>query len=61
MAKLHIRKDATGWLEGNVTKSDIPFFAKFFIGLGNEETVKSPPDLVDCMKRILTEMMAKYA
>lgn len=58
--KLHIRKDGTGWLDDNVPKSDIPFFAKFFIGLGYEATVKKPPVLVDCMKRMLSEIMAKY-
>lgn len=58
--KLHIRKDGTGWLEGNIQKSDIPFFAKFVIGLGNESTVKNPPELVKYMKQLLSEIMAKY-
>lgn len=58
--KLHIRKDGTGWLDGNISKGDVPFFAKFFIGLGHEVTVIHPPELVDCMKRVLTEIMAKY-
>jgi predicted DNA-binding transcriptional regulator YafY len=58
--KLHIRKDGTGWLEGNVSKSDIPFFAKFLIGMVTEATVRNPPELVDCMKRILSEIMDKY-
>jgi hypothetical protein len=46
--------------EGNVPKNDIPFFAKFFIGLGNEVTVKNPPELLDGIKRILSQLMAKY-
>lgn len=58
--KLHIRQDGTGWLEGNIPKSDILFFAKFFIGLGNEVTVRNPPELLDCIKRNLSELMAKY-
>jgi predicted DNA-binding transcriptional regulator YafY len=58
--KLHIRKEGTGWLDGNVPKGDIPFFAKFFIGLGIEATVSNPPELVDGMKRLLSEIMAKY-
>ncbi|NEW05730.1 WYL domain-containing protein [Paenibacillus sp. SYP-B3998] len=58
--KLHIRKDATGWLEGNVPRSDIPFLAKFIIGLGNEAMVTKPPELVNDMKRLLSEIMDKY-
>ncbi|NEW07389.1 YafY family transcriptional regulator [Paenibacillus sp. SYP-B3998] len=58
--KLHIRQDGTGWLEGNIRKSDIQFFAKFFIGLGNEVTVENPPELLDSIKRNLSELMAKY-
>ncbi|BBH24576.1 DeoR family transcriptional regulator [Paenibacillus baekrokdamisoli] len=57
---LHIRNNGTGWLEGNIPSSDLPFFAKFFIGLGNEATVKHPQELVEGMKRILAEIMAKY-
>lgn len=57
---LHIRKDGTGRLEGNVPKSDLLFYAKFFIGLGNEATVANPPELVGLIKQLLTELMAKY-
>ncbi|BBI33392.1 helix-turn-helix transcriptional regulator [Cohnella abietis] len=58
--KLHIRQDGTGWLEGSISKRDILFFAKFFIGLGNEATVTHPPELLECIKINLTELMAKY-
>lgn len=58
--KLHIRQDGTGWLEGNISKSDIQYFAKFFIGLGNEVNVKNPPELLESIKIYLTELMAKY-
>lgn len=58
--KLHIREDGTGWLEGSISKSDIPFFAKFFIGLGKEVTVKHPQELLDGIKRNLSELMDKY-
>jgi len=58
--KLHVREDGTGWLDNHVPKNSMLFFAKFFIGLGNDATVKNPPELVDCMKRMLSEIMAKY-
>jgi predicted DNA-binding transcriptional regulator YafY len=59
-SKLNIRKDGSGWLEDNVPKSDIPFMAKFIIGLGNDATAKNSPELVEHMKRLLSEIMAKY-
>lgn len=58
--KLHVREDGTGWLEGDIPVGDIPFFAAYFIGLGKEATVKRPQELIDCMKRQLAELMAKY-
>ncbi|NHN29228.1 helix-turn-helix transcriptional regulator [Paenibacillus agricola] len=58
--KLHIQKDGSGWLEGGIPKVDIPFFAKFFIGLGNDATVKNPPELIVHLKQIAAEIIAKY-
>ncbi|QYR20211.1 YafY family transcriptional regulator [Paenibacillus sp. sptzw28] len=57
---LHIREDGTGWLEGPIPQSDLAFYARFFIGLGNEATVKHPPELVGYMKRLFAEIMSKY-
>ncbi|PYI55586.1 helix-turn-helix transcriptional regulator [Paenibacillus flagellatus] len=57
---LHIREDGSGWLEGPVPGSDLAFYARFFVGLGNEATVKEPPELIDSMKRLFAELMAKY-
>ncbi|MBD0379934.1 hypothetical protein ICC18_07400 [Paenibacillus sp. WST5] len=57
---LHIREDGTGWLEGPIPQSDLAFYARFFIGLGNEATVKHPPELVLYMKRLFAEIMSKY-
>lgn len=58
----HIDKqlDGSGRLDQNVPAGEMMYFAKFFIGLGNEATVKEPRELVDRMKEILTEMLAKY-
>ncbi|MGG1658066.1 helix-turn-helix transcriptional regulator [Brevibacillus sp. NRS-1366] len=60
VAMLHIRPDGTGWLEGSISKSDILFFAKFFISLGKEVAVKYSPELLDCIKSYLSELTAKY-
>lgn len=58
--QLYIAEDGTGRLTGNVSKSDIPFYASFLIGLGNEATVKHPAELIDCIKQILSDIRSKY-
>ncbi|MFT9846759.1 helix-turn-helix transcriptional regulator [Aneurinibacillus sp. REN35] len=57
---LHTRPDGTGWLEGTIVKSDLSFFAKFFIGLCNEGTVEQPPELLGGIKRELSKLVDKY-
>lgn len=61
LPKLNIREDGTGWIDGDIREVDLSFYSKFFMGLGNEATVKEPVELIDRMKKILTEVMAKYA
>ncbi|MBW7453919.1 helix-turn-helix transcriptional regulator [Paenibacillus sepulcri] len=58
--ELHIREDGTGWLDDPISKNDLLFFARFFIGLGTAATVENPPELIDVMKEQLSEIMAKY-
>jgi predicted DNA-binding transcriptional regulator YafY len=58
--KLHVYEDGSGRLDGQVRMVDLPFFAKFFIGLGNEATVKEPAELIERMKQILCTLMDKY-
>ncbi|MFD0870956.1 helix-turn-helix transcriptional regulator [Paenibacillus residui] len=58
---LQVRNDGTGWLEGNVAKSDIPYYASYFIGLGKEATVRQPKELLATIRKMLSEMMARYA
>jgi len=57
---LHVREDGTGWLEGPIPQNELPFYARFFTGLGMEATVKQPPELVSFMKKLFAEIMAKY-
>ncbi|MFD2368697.1 helix-turn-helix transcriptional regulator [Brevibacillus sp. GCM10020057] len=58
--ELHVRADGSGWLAGSITRQDVPFYASFFIGLGQEATVEQPVELVDCIKQKLSELAAKY-
>lgn len=57
---MHVREDGTGYLEGTLPLDDIPFLARFFIGLGREATVKQPPELLDEIRRGLAELTEKY-
>lgn len=58
---LHVRNDSTGWLEGHVARSDIPFLASYFVGLGKEAAVRQPKELRAAIRQLLSEMMVQYA
>lgn len=60
LPKLHVREDGSGWLDQPIPKSEIPYFAKYLIGLGDEATVKEPQELIDSMKQMLSAIMDKY-
>ncbi|WP_421617134.1 helix-turn-helix transcriptional regulator [Brevibacillus sp. TJ4] len=60
MPTLYRREDGSGWLDTDMPESEIPYFAKFFIGLGNEATVVEPPELIDQMKQLLRDILGKY-
>ncbi|WP_028778460.1 helix-turn-helix transcriptional regulator [Shimazuella kribbensis] len=57
---VNIREDGSGWLENQIDPQSIPFFAKFFIGLGKDAMVKKPSILIDKIKEMLIEMMQQY-
>ncbi|UKS27147.1 YafY family transcriptional regulator [Paenibacillus sp. HWE-109] len=59
-SKLRIHEDGTGSLNGAIPKSDIPFYAKFFIGLGNDVKVEQPQELIETIKRMLREILDYY-
>lgn len=57
---LHVRQDGSSWLEGNVARSDILFFAKFLLGLGKEVTVQHSQEIMDGLKPYLAELIHIY-
>ncbi|MCZ8521168.1 MULTISPECIES: helix-turn-helix transcriptional regulator [Paenibacillus] len=61
VSHLHRREDGTGWLEGDWPKSDLPFLAAFFVGVGTEARVTRPPELVEEIKRRLHGLLAHYS
>nr|WP_245363327.1 YafY family protein [Cohnella thailandensis] len=58
---LHVFNDGTGRLEGNVERSDIPYFASYFVGLGKEATVRQPKELRAAIRQLLSDLMVRYA
>lgn len=59
--RLTIREDGSGRLHGTISKEDVPYFAKFFIGLGDEAAVERSPELLAEMKAQLSRLLGKYS
>ncbi|MFC5468053.1 helix-turn-helix transcriptional regulator [Cohnella suwonensis] len=57
---LEVREDGGGAIDRDVSRGDIPFFADFFIGLGNEASLEEPAELKETIRRKLIEMLARY-
>ncbi|MFB9275385.1 helix-turn-helix transcriptional regulator [Cohnella cellulosilytica] len=57
---IEVREDGSGRLDQRVPESELPYFAKFFLGLGGEATVEHPERLVADIRRLLAELTAKY-
>jgi predicted DNA-binding transcriptional regulator YafY len=57
---VNVREDGTGWIEDQIKLSNIPFFAKYFIGLGEDAWVERPPELIEDMKQRLAKLLEKY-
>jgi predicted DNA-binding transcriptional regulator YafY len=54
------REDGTGWIESRIPKSDIEYYAHFFIGLGMEAHVLQPAELVLSIRQMLAAMAERY-
>ncbi|MGG1878343.1 YafY family protein [Paenibacillus cisolokensis] len=58
--RIDVQPDGSGLLMQEVPASELPYFAKFFLGLGNEAVVTEPKELVDLIKKLLKELIRKY-
>ncbi|WP_010275626.1 helix-turn-helix transcriptional regulator [Paenibacillus senegalensis] len=58
--KINVRADGSGWLDNQIPESSIPFFGRFFIGLGADAMVKKPVALVEFMRKALYDLAAQY-
>lgn len=57
---LDVREDGSGVIDHDVSRSDIPFYTMFFIGLGDDVVLDGPQELKDAIRQKLTELMTKY-
>jgi predicted DNA-binding transcriptional regulator YafY len=57
---LQVREDGSGSIDKDVSRADIPFYAEFFIGLGDEAVLEEPEELKDSIRRRLSELLARY-
>lgn len=58
---LQVREDGSGLIDNDVSREDIPFYAEFFIGLGDGVVLEEPVELREAIRRRLTELQARYA
>ncbi|UFJ42590.1 YafY family transcriptional regulator [Brevibacillus humidisoli] len=60
LPKLKIETDGTGILSGRIPRSEISYFAGFFMGLGKEAIVAEPAELVTQITQRMKEMIERY-
>lgn len=57
---LHVREDGTGAIRGAFPESDLPFLARFLLGIGQGATVQHPPELIALLKQQAIAIVQKY-
>lgn len=59
-SKLHVYEDGSGVIDMEMSRSDIPFYTSFFIGLGEEVVLEEPTELKDAIRRRLSKLLTRY-
>ncbi|WP_317971522.1 YafY family protein [Paenibacillus sp. CCS19] len=57
---LQVREDGTGLIDHDVSRDDIPFYAQFMIGLGDEVVLEEPGELKEAIRMRLAALLARY-
>lgn len=57
---LHVQADGSGVIDADVSRNDMPFYAEFLIGLGDEIVLEEPAELMQAIRVRLTELLSKY-
>jgi predicted DNA-binding transcriptional regulator YafY len=59
-SSLQVREDGSGVIDREVPRGEIPFFAEFMIGLGDEVVLGEPAELKEAIRQRLSELLARY-
>jgi predicted DNA-binding transcriptional regulator YafY len=57
---LRVKEDGSGSIDGDVPRGELPFYADFLIGLGNEVRLKEPEELRAEIRRKLVHLLERY-
>ncbi|RUS45659.1 YafY family protein [Cohnella sp. AR92] len=58
---LSLLPDGEGTLEGLIPADDLPFYARFFSGLGREAQAEEPAELLEEIRKELKRVLEQYA
>ncbi|ANS74755.1 DNA-binding protein [Paenibacillus yonginensis] len=61
LLKILKREDGSGRIDGRILRSDLPFFASYFTGLGLDAKVNEPAELVLAIRRQLAALQEAYS
>lgn len=59
-SEICLRENGSGFLKSDISEDDLHYFAEYFIHFGNDALVKSPVELIDCMKMKLNNILRQY-
>ncbi|BDH61680.1 DNA-binding transcriptional regulator [Lysinibacillus sp. PLM2] len=59
-SELKLRENGTGFLKSEISEGDLHYFAEYFINYGTEALVKSPVELIECIKMKLNTILRQY-
>lgn len=58
--RIQKREDGSGWINSRIPKSELGYFAHYFVGLGMEARVQQPDELVQTIRKLLEAMVEGY-
>lgn len=58
--RLDVREDGSGVLDQYMPVEETAYFARFFLGLGQDAQVLEPPELLEQMRELLRQLSAQY-
>lgn len=57
---LRIQENGTGFIDGDVSRDDLPYFTELFIGLGEHAVLQEPEELKISIRARLSKLLERY-